>query len=152
MIARAGVHRANTVKTSAAEAQQAIDAASQAPEPEVVTEQYQATPAMPSEPKVIYARYLRGGNWVPVRVGALSLKGAALLTGALPRLQDRVDIALDVRRARALVRGAVGKVSTGREAQATGAATFSRGVRARRGIEETADRAADRGARSEGDY
>ena len=90
---------------------------------------------------MIYARYLRSGRWVPVRVGALSLKGAALLTGALPRMQDCVDIALAYGSVRALVRGAVLKVSTMREAQATGAATFSRGVRARRGIEETADRA-----------
>ena len=36
-------------------------------------------------PGMIYARYLRSGRWVPMRVGALSLKGAALLTGALPR-------------------------------------------------------------------
>lgn len=74
---------------------------------------------------MIYARYLRSGRWVPVRVGALSLKGAALLTGALPRLHDRVDVALSFGSHRALVRGAVGKVSTVREAQMTGAATFS---------------------------
>lgn len=74
---------------------------------------------------MIYARYLRGGRWVPVRVGALSLKGAALLTGALPRLKDRVDVALSFGSHRALVRGIVGKVSTARESQTTGAATFS---------------------------
>jgi hypothetical protein len=74
---------------------------------------------------MIYARYLRSGKWVPVRVGALSLKGAALLTGALPRLKDRVDIALSFGHHRALVRGVVGKVSTVREAALTGAATFS---------------------------
>lgn len=74
---------------------------------------------------MIYARYLRGGRWVPVRVGALSLKGAALLTGALPRLKDRVDVALSFGQHRALVRGIVGKVSSARESQSTGAATFS---------------------------
>jgi PilZ domain len=74
---------------------------------------------------MIYARYLRGGRWVPVRVGALSLKGAALLTGALPRLKDRVDVALSFGPHRALVRGIVGKVSSARESQSTGAATFS---------------------------
>lgn len=74
---------------------------------------------------MIHARYLRGGRWVPIRIGALSLKGAALMTGALPRLHDHVDVALSFGSHRALVRGAVGKVSTMREAAATGAAGFS---------------------------
>ncbi len=88
-----------------------------------------ATPYVPSSSgaasDVIYARYLRSGRWVPIRVGSLSLKGAAMMTGALPRLHDHVDIALSFGSHRALVRGAVGKVSTVREAAATGAATFS---------------------------
>ena len=46
----------------------------------------------------IYARYLRSGKWLPIRIGSLSLKGAALMTGALPRLHDHVDVALVVRR------------------------------------------------------
>ena len=75
--------------------------------------------------QVIYARYLRSGRWVPVRVGALSLKGAALLAGALPRLDDQVDVALAYEGHRALVRGAVGKVSSTGEARQTGATTFS---------------------------
>lgn len=74
---------------------------------------------------MIYARYLRGGRWVPVRVGALSLKGAALLTGALPRTKDKVDVALTFGMHRALVRGVVVKISSARESQTTGAATFS---------------------------
>jgi hypothetical protein len=75
--------------------------------------------------QVIYARYLRSGRWVPVRVGALSLKGAALLAGALPRIDDQVDVALAYEGHRALVRGAVGKVSSIGEARQTGATTFS---------------------------
>jgi hypothetical protein len=63
-------------------------------------------------PGIIYARYLRGGRWVPIRIGALSLKGAALLAGALPRLHDHVDVALTFGDHRALVRGPVNKVST----------------------------------------
>jgi hypothetical protein len=47
------------------------------------------------------------------------------MTGALPRLHDHVDVALTWGAHRALVRGAVGKVSTEREAAASGAATFS---------------------------
>ncbi|HTR54747.1 MAG TPA: PilZ domain-containing protein [Kofleriaceae bacterium] len=83
-------------------------------------------PATAIAPKdMIFARYLRGGRWVPIRIGALSLKGAALMSGALPRLHDRVDVALSYGAHRALVRGAVGKVSTDTEAAATGASTFS---------------------------
>jgi hypothetical protein len=77
------------------------------------------------EASTIYARYLRSGKWVPIRIGALSLKGAALMTGALPRLHDHVDVALSYAGHRALVRGAVGKVSTMTEAAQTGASTFS---------------------------
>jgi hypothetical protein len=88
-----------------------------------------ATPYLPAsmavDTGVIHARYLRSGRWVPVRVGALSLKHGAMLTGALPRLDDHVDIALSYGSHRALVRGTVAKVSTVREAAATGAATFS---------------------------
>ncbi|HEY1554377.1 MAG TPA: PilZ domain-containing protein [Kofleriaceae bacterium] len=88
-----------------------------------------ATPYMPTTavaPKdMIYARYLRGGRWVPIRVGALSLKGAALMSGALPRLHDRVEVALSYGTHRALVRGEVGKISSVTEAAATGASTFS---------------------------
>jgi hypothetical protein len=76
-------------------------------------------------PHVIYARYLRSGRWIPVRVGALSLKGAALLAGALPRVDDHVDVALAFGSYRALVRGKVLKISTMREATMTGASTFS---------------------------
>jgi hypothetical protein len=73
----------------------------------------------------IHARYLRGGRWVAARVGALSLKGAAFLTGALPRMHDRVDIELTFGAYRARVRGGVAKVSTMREASQTGASTFT---------------------------
>jgi hypothetical protein len=83
------------------------------------------TPGMQFLPNVIYARYLRSGRWVPVRVGALSLKGAALLAGALPRSNDRVDVAFTFGSHRAIVRGIVGKVSSMREAAQTGASTFN---------------------------
>jgi hypothetical protein len=83
-------------------------------------------PRPPTGPQpIIYARYLRSGRWVPVRIGALSLKGAALLTGALPRVHDYVDVAFTFAGHRALVRGAVAKVSSMQEASTTGAATFS---------------------------
>ena len=89
------------------------------------TEPYLPSPSTPHG--IIYARYLRSGRWIPIRIGALSLKGAALMAGALPRLNDNVDIALAFGTHRALVRGSVGKVSTERETQLTGAATFSVG-------------------------
>jgi hypothetical protein len=88
-----------------------------------------ATPYLPASSGLatdqIYARYLRGGRWVAIRIGALSLRGAALMTGALPRVRDQVDLALSYAHHRALVRGAVAKVTTMREAQRTGAAGFS---------------------------
>lgn len=73
----------------------------------------------------IYARYLRSGKWLPIRIGSLSLRGAALMTGALPRLDDHVDITLSYGEYRALVRGTVGKVSSRRDAAVTGTSTFS---------------------------
>lgn len=93
---------------------------------EAQTEPYlPPAPSGPDLPNVIHARYLRGGRWVAVRVGALSLKGAVLLSGALPRLDDRIEIVLAFGSHRAIVRGVVGKVSTTREATATGISTFS---------------------------
>jgi hypothetical protein len=93
------------------------------------TEPTKVRPSEPDDPlehtAMIHARYLRGGRWVAVRIGALSLRGAALLSGALPRLGDRVDIALAFDTKRALVRGPVTKVSTNDEAAASGASTFS---------------------------
>jgi len=76
-------------------------------------------------PDIIYARYLRSGRWVPIRIGALSLRGASLLSGALPRLHDHVDLALTYGGHRALVRGPVKRVSSQEEAASFGAATFS---------------------------
>jgi hypothetical protein len=77
-----------------------------------------------ASPGTIYARYLRNGRWVPTRIGSLSLKGATLMAVALPRVDDRVDIALAYERHRALVRGVVAKVSTPEEAIASGATAF----------------------------
>ena len=79
----------------------------------------------PTPPGIIYARYLRSGRWMPIRIGALSLRGAALMSGALPRINEHVDVALSYGSHRVLVRGNVGKVSTVQESQMTGTATFS---------------------------
>ena len=93
---------------------------------EALTEPYMPpVPAGPDLPNVIHARYLRGGRWVAARVGALSLKGAVLLAGALPRMEDRIEIALTFGSHRAIVHGVVGKVSSTREASATGISTFA---------------------------
>jgi hypothetical protein len=124
VISRAGVHRADTVMMPTAQAQRMIEEAGRA-EIEVTTEQYMPRTVDSGQPGTIYGRYLRSGRWVPTRIGALSLKGAALMAGALPRLDDRVEIALSYGQHRALVRGAVAKVSTMQEAAATGATTFS---------------------------
>lgn len=118
-----GVHRAPTVEISAAEAfRQAGEKLSSAPTNVAVIDEPSSKAQMPS---VIYARYLRSGRWVPLRIGALSLKGAALMAGALPRINDHVDVALSFGAHRALVRGNVGKVSSHEEVATSGAATFS---------------------------
>ncbi len=92
-------------------------------EADPASDPYQPTTPMPQG--IIYARYLRSGRWVPIRIGALSLKGAALMSGALPRVQDQVDLAFAYGDHRALVRAGVSKVSTVEEAALSGAATFS---------------------------
>ena len=127
-----GIHRAATVEMSAEEAfREAGEKRSTRPPTNVATEEIEViepvedAPAASQIPAIIYARYLRSGRWVPIRVGALSLKGAALMAGALPRINDHVDIALSFGAQRALVRGNVGKVSTVEEVATSGAATFS---------------------------
>jgi hypothetical protein len=130
VIARAGVHRAATVMMSTAETRKMLEAAVE-PAGEALTDRSPPptaepapAPALPG-PRMISARYLRSGRWVPLRVGSLSLKGAALMAVALPRVNDRVDVALAYAQHRALVRGAVQKVSTMREAETSGATMFS---------------------------
>jgi PilZ domain-containing protein len=156
VITRGGVHRANTVMMTPLETQRMLEAASVAPaiaealdalsahgERVVPVVPVPATPAgsespygeapasaelePPPEPGSIYARYLRSGRWVPIRIGALSLKGATLMSGALPRINDRVDISLLYGNHRALVRGTVARLSSKEEAAASGATTFTAG-------------------------
>ena len=104
------VHRADTVEMDAGDiARRAVE----------------TLPPLAQASSMIYARYLRSGRWVPIRIGALSLKGAALMSGALPRVNDNVDVALSFAGHRALVRGSVGKVSTIEESATSGTSTFS---------------------------
>jgi len=110
-----------------------LEAAGQLVEDEAPTDREPPPPAAEpapaldalSGPRTISARYLRSGRWVPLRVGSLSLKGAALMAVALPRVNDRVDVVLAYAQHRALVRGAVQKVSTMKEAETSGATMFS---------------------------
>ena len=143
VVPRAGVHRAATVTLSSQETRRMIEEANRAAneaeaeraalvedalpdteETDAATEPFLPTAIEPPAVAMIYARYLRSGRWVPIRIGSLSLKGAALLTGALPRLDDLVDVALSFGNHRALVRGTVAKVSTVQEAAQTGATAF----------------------------
>jgi hypothetical protein len=120
------VHHAETVQMSPIEAQRMAAQLLPAPAPQRVEASSSGLPpAEPPSNEIIYARYLRSGRWVPIRIGALSLKGASLMAGALPRLNDHVDVALSYADHRALVRGPVKKVSTLEEAATSGAAGFS---------------------------
>lgn len=140
VIPRLSVHRADTVQMSPQETQRilteasAIRARGTDPENAAVEtagrQEQRTTPGLPvateATPQgIIYARYLRSGRWVPIRIGALSLKGTTLMAGALPRVEDHVDIALSYSSHRALVRGAVAKVSSADEAQLSGASSFT---------------------------
>lgn len=133
VISRAsGIHRAPTVQVSQEDAFEKAGEKLPRTPTNVATEEIEVlepvddTPAPKAvAPSIIYARYLRSGRWVPIRIGALSLRGAALLAGALPRINDHVDIALSFGAERALVRGNVGKVSSIEEVATSGAATFS---------------------------
>ena len=124
VIPRPDVHRANTVMMSPTDAQRMIEAASQ-PAPEAVAPVEPPPVTEPATARTISARYLRSGRWVPLRVGSLSLKGAALMAVALPRVDDRVEVALAFAQHRALVRGAVAKISTMKETESSGATMFS---------------------------
>lgn len=132
------IHRAQTVEMPTVEVDRYVTESLSSPLPppphrgrarspsEASTDRMIAAVPDPSPTNaMIYARYLRSGRWVPIRVGALSLKGAALMAGALPRMNDHVDVALSFSGHRALVRGNVGKISSVAEAALSGAASFS---------------------------
>lgn len=124
VISRAGGHRADAVATPAVEPPQIPQ---QMPHQmiDVPTEPYLPAAWSPGEPGTIYARYLRSGRWVRIRIGALSLKGAALMACAMPRVEDRIDITVAYTNYRALVCGVVEKISSRHEAASSGAAMFS---------------------------
>lgn len=125
VIARPNVHRASTVMMSPTETERMLEAAYPGAEVDVPTEPYLPAVGNVPEPGTIYARYLRSEQWVPSRIGTLSLKGAALMARALPRVDDRIDITLAYANYRALVRGAVEKISTMQEAATSGTTTFN---------------------------
>jgi hypothetical protein len=114
-----------TVMMSVSEADQLVKAAKFGTEIDRPTKPYLVVSGNMSEPDTIYARYLRGDRWVPSRLGALSLKGAALMASALPRVGDRIDITLAYADYRAFVRGAVEKISSMPEAGPSGTAAFN---------------------------
>lgn len=76
-------------------------------------------------PDRIHVRYLQAGRWLTARVGAIGLNGAALLTSALPRVKERIEVELAFGAHRAVVMGMVSKTPTGEEVSNTGAATFT---------------------------
>ena len=136
VFARSSPHRAATVEMEPIEVHRRVTESMRprrSPPPagrarspsQVATEPFTSPATGPTPPGIIYARYLRSGRWVPIRIGALSLKGASLMSGALPRANDHVDVALAFGTHRALVRGSVGKVSSVSEAVMSGTASFS---------------------------
>ncbi len=72
----------------------------------------------------IVARYLRGDDWALARLRSVSLRGAQLAAGALPRVGDAVPIALGFGDTGAVLRGRVVDVTTDDEARDRGASGF----------------------------
>lgn len=73
----------------------------------------------------IDVRFLRGGQWTLARLRALSVKGAYLVTGAPPRTDDEVHVALGFRDHGALLRGTVYHVTSAADALTTGSTGFA---------------------------
>lgn len=88
-----------------------------------ITGSFFALEDAPPLPTIISARFLRGGRWLPARVGSLSLRNGFFLSGATPRLEDQVHIALAFGEHAALVRGKVTRLATSE--QEKGAAGFA---------------------------
>lgn len=88
-----------------------------------ITGAFFALEDVPALPTFISARFLRGGRWLPARVGSLSLRNGFFLSGATPRLEDQVHIAMDFGEHAALVRGKVTRLATSE--QEKGAAGFA---------------------------
>jgi hypothetical protein len=83
------------------------------------------SPVMRAAQVHIDVRFLRGGQWTPARLRALSVKGAYLVTGAPPRLGDSVHVALGFQNHGALIRGTVYHVTSAADAMSTGSAGFA---------------------------
>lgn len=79
----------------------------------------------PRERDELRVRFVRGGHWAPARLRALSARGAYLVTGAPPRGDDDVHVAIDLGERSALVRGRVYHVTSPRDAAVTGSAGFA---------------------------
>jgi hypothetical protein len=85
--------------------------------------QWFASQIDPKPATIISARFLRGGRWLPARIGSLSLRNGLLLCGVTPRQDDVVHIALAFADNAALVRGRVTRLTT--SPQEKGAAGFA---------------------------
>ncbi|MCA9677690.1 MAG: PilZ domain-containing protein, partial [Myxococcales bacterium] len=76
-------------------------------------------------PTSLDIRFLRGCDWVPARVRALSVRGAYVVTSAPPRLGDAVHVSIGFAGKTALVRGTVYHVTSAEDALSTGASGFA---------------------------
>ncbi|HRC58303.1 MAG TPA: hypothetical protein PKU97_20405, partial [Kofleriaceae bacterium] len=72
----------------------------------------------------IEARLLRGSRWVPAQLAQLSLDSAQLAAVSVPRVGDRVYVALSFADAVVTVGGTVSYASEELEAQHSGVAMF----------------------------
>jgi hypothetical protein len=82
-------------------------------------------PLQPGVAPGLEVRYLRGDSWAPARLRALSVRGAYLVTGALPRRGEWVHLALSFRGETAVVAGIVHHLTSVEDAVSTGSTGFS---------------------------
>jgi len=79
----------------------------------------------PIHEAAIEVRYRRGGQWALARLRSLSVKGAYLVTGALPRLGDKVTLAFAYGDDGVTLQAKVYHITSVRDAAETGSAGFA---------------------------
>lgn len=93
--------------------------------PDVVVDAGAIADAPAADGTALDVRFLRGSEWVPARVRALSVRGAYVVTSAPPRLGDAVHVSLSFGGRTALMRGTVYHVTSAEDALSTGASGFA---------------------------
>ncbi len=93
--------------------------------PDVVVDASAIVEPPVGDASMLDVRFLRGSEWVPARVRALSVRGAYVVTSAPPRLGDAVHVSITFGGKTALMRGTAYHVTSAEDALSTGASGFA---------------------------